>query len=100
MPWVVPVKLKVDFSRVIATPREEKEKKKGGIRKKFQGFASDMIEKTASIFSRHEMIEQTDVFVLQKRKRENSNKPPFRILIARKPVYCIAFSHDKVPAFT
>jgi len=76
--------------------KEEKtDKRRRGIRKKFRGFASEVLGKTASIFARHEQIEETAIFVLQKRKRENTNKPPYRILTRRKPICCIAFSHNE-----
>eukprot|EP00466_Bigelowiella_natans_P008594 jgi/Bigna1/75590/fgenesh1_pg.35_\ len=110
MPWVIPFKLKVDFSRVNTSPKnnsekkqtkkKKKKKKEGRIRKKFRGFASDVLEKTASIFARHEQIAESEFFVLQKRKKENSNKPPYRILTRRKPICCIAYSHTEEQIFT
>ncbi|GAB5353236.1 hypothetical protein AAMO2058_000020100 [Amorphochlora amoebiformis] len=67
------------------------------VRKRIRGFASDVREK----LSRHEQMDKTDMFVLQKRKKPPKStkstlgKPPFRILLRTKPVYCVAFSYSE-----
>mmetsp|Transcript_22033 Transcript_22033/g.39070 ORF Transcript_22033/g.39070 Transcript_22033/m.39070 type:complete len:435 (-) Transcript_22033:4-1308(-) len=104
MPWLVPSKIKVDFSRVSLTPKVTPAEGKGSptsrsgkksIRKKFKDFASDVLEKTASKFSRHEQVGETQMFVLERRKKESSHKPPYRIIFRMKPIHCIAASHSE-----
>lgn len=88
MPFCVPLRVNIDWTK----SRKDVEREKNPTAKRFTvGHAKAKVRNAfASVFSKYDQVDETEYFVLQRRKRVSRNKPGHRIILRMKPLYVVA----------